>query len=338
MSDLKTRFREMARGAQTLGLGYIGVANGLFSALRGLGSARVEALAHAACMDEGYVRRWCDAAYAFGLLEADGDNFRLSEMGAALDPESEDTLMPVAGHAMMSMHMAERAASFMRDGARPGEAVMFERETLGPLFGPMLEGSFSRLFRKMIAPNLPVFAEVAERGGLVVDLGCGNGWYLRALLRDRPLLRGLGVDGFEGNIVQARALAEQAGMSDRLSFVQSDLHAFELDEKADLIAMNRALHHVWEAGAQTFIARLRDALKPGGVVAIWEPDWPEDRAQLRTPARQGFAFQNLTEHVQGNHLLRAVEIAQAFEDAGMGVEIFRFAEGQEAVIVARKAG
>src|SRR5437763_594631 len=96
----------MARGAQTLGLGYIAVANGLFSALRGLGSARVEALAHAACMDEGYVRRCCDAAYAFGLLEAEGDNFRLSEMGAAFDPESEDTLMPVAGHALLPPHIA----------------------------------------------------------------------------------------------------------------------------------------------------------------------------------------------------------------------------------------
>jgi len=337
MSELKNRFRDMARGAQTLALGYIGVVNGLFSALRRLDAAPAEKLAQAAGMDEGYVRRWCDAAYAFGLLEAEGDCFRLSETGAALDPESADTLMPVAGHAMMSMHMAERAALFMRDGARPGEAVMFERETLGPLFGPMLEASFARLFNT-IAANLPVFDEVAARNGLVVDLGCGNGWYLRALLRDRPALRGRGFDGFEGNIAQARALAEQAGLSDRLTFVQGDLHGFELEEKADLIAMNRALHHVWEAGADRFFARLRDALKPGGAVAIWEPDWPEAREDLRTPARMGFAFQNLTEHVQGNHLLRAVEIAAAFDGVGMNAEIFRYAEGQEAVIVARKAG
>jgi len=334
--DLKSQFRVMARGAQTLGLGYIGVVNGLFSALRRLGAARSDALAQAAGMDAAYVRRWCDAAYAFGLLEAEGEIFRLSATGAALDPEVEDTLMPVAGHAMMSMHMAECAAQFMRDGARPGEQVMFDRPTLGPLFGPMLEASFARLFSKAIAPNLPVFAEVAARGGLVVDLGCGNGWYLRALLRDRPLLRGRGIDGFDGNIAQARTLAEKEGMSDRLTFAQGDLHEFKLEEKADLIAMNRALHHVWEAGAHSFITKLRDALKPGGAAAIWEPDWPEAREELRTPARQGFAYQNLTEHVQGNHLLRAVEIAQAFDDAGMTSEIFRFAEGQEAVIVARK--
>ena len=200
----------------------------------------------------------------------------------------------------------------------------------------MLEKSFGRLFRETIAPNLPIFADLALRGGLVVDLGCGNGWVLRALLRDRPRLRGFGVDGFEGNIAQARALADKEGLADRLTFALGDLHAFRLEEQADLIVMNRALHHVWEAGPQKFIAKLRDALKPGGAAAIWEPDWPEHRAALRTPARQGFAFQNLTEHVQGNHLLRAEEIAQAFDAAGMTPEIFRFADGQEAIIVARK--
>ena len=334
--DLKAQFRVMARGAQTLGLGYVGVANGLFAALRRLGGAPADALAQATGMDAGYVRRWCDAAYAFGLLEAEGDLFRLSETGAALDPEADATLMPIAAQAMMNMHMAERAADFMRGGARPGEQVMFERPTLGPLFGAMLEASFARLFREKIAPSLPIFTEVAARGGLAVDLGCGNGWSLRALLRDRPLLRGHGVDGFEDNILNARALAEQAGLSERLNFSLGDLHEAPLDEPADIIAMNRALHHVWEAGGETFIAKLRDALKPGGAAVIWEPDWPEDRTLLRTPARQGLAFQNLSEHVQGNHLWGAEDIANAFGEVGMPAEIYRFAEGQEAVIVARK--
>ena len=100
--------------------------------------------------------------------------------------------------------------------------------------------------------------------------------------------------------------------------------------------MNRALHHVWEEGGSTFIRHLRENLRPGGAVVIWEPDWPADRSALRAPSRRGVAFQNLTEHVQGNHLLRADEIADAFAAEDMPSEIFRFAEGQEAVIVARR--
>lgn len=45
----------------------------------------------------------------------------------------------------------------------------------------MLEGNFSGLFEREICPGVPVFQEINQKGGRVVDLGCGNGWYLRAL-------------------------------------------------------------------------------------------------------------------------------------------------------------
>ncbi len=336
--ELKKQFRGMARASQVLGIAYIGVVNGLFAALQALGKADAAALAAASAMDSLYVRRWCDAAFAFELLEADGDSFRLSESGAAMIPGAPATLMPAAAQGVLNLHMAERAAELMRTGERPGEQVLAERKTLLPWFGPMLEASFAKLFENVICPAVPLFAEVNERGGLAVDLGCGNGWYLRALARRCGGLRGLGVDGFDENISQATRLAAQEGFGDRLRFVAGDAHHFTLDQPADLIAMNRALHHVWEAGGADFIAGLREKLRPGGAAVIWEPDWPAERATLRLPAFQGLAFQNLAEHVQGNHLLRADEIAQNFAAQGLTPEIFRFGDGQEAIIVARKPG
>lgn len=334
--DLKQQFRAMAQGAQSLAIAYVGVANALFLTLRRLGSADSDGLATAAGMDSGYVRRWCDAAFAFDFLEADGETFRLSRSGAAMLPDASESLMPLAVQAVLNMHMAERATALMRTGERPGEKVMAERETLLPWFGPMLESSFSSFFEQTICPGVPVFAEVNARDGLVVDLGCGNGWYLRALARRFTSTRGLGVDGFDENIAQATRLAEAEGLGERLSFVGGDAHDFSLNEPADIIAMNRALHHVWEAGGGVFIRRLRDNLRPGGAAVIWEPDWPADRNALRAPARRGLAFQNFSEHVQGNHLLRADEIAAAFAAEGMSPEVFRFAEGQEAIVVARR--
>ena len=334
--NLKQRFRAMAQGAQSLAVAYIGVVNGLFAALDRLGSGDSGAIAKAAEMDAGYVQRWCDAAFAFEYLEAGGDAFRLSETGAAMLPDAPDTLMPMAIHTVLNVHMAERAAGLMRTGERPGEQVMAERETVLPWFGPMLEASYARLFEETICPGVPVFAEIDTRGGLVVDLGCGNGWYLRALARRCSAVKGLGLDGFEENVTQATRLAERQGLGGRLHFVQGDAHEFQLGEPADLIAMNRALHHVWEGGIIAFIRRLRDNLRPGGAVAIWEPDWPSDRAALRAPAMRAMALQNLTEHVQGNHLLRADEIAAAFAAEGFAPEIHRFNGGTEAVIVARR--
>ncbi|MGC9127936.1 MAG: methyltransferase domain-containing protein, partial [Acidithiobacillus sp.] len=238
--------RKRAQGALSLDIAFIGVVNGLFSALHELGRARVDDLAAKTGMDAGYLQRWCDAAYAFGWLERDGEVFVLSDDGAAMRPEAEDSGMALAIGAVLSAHMAERAAGLMRSGERPGEKVLAERETILPWFGAMLEHNFRRSFEEKVLPAVPVFAEMNERQGLVVDLGCGNGWYLRALLGRCHSLRGLGLDGFDENIRQAERLAQKEALADRLHFAQGDIHRFELPEPVDLIAMNRALHHVWE--------------------------------------------------------------------------------------------
>ena len=335
--ELKTVFRQQAQGAVGLNIAYIGVVNGLFAALHELGKASAPALATAAKLDPGYVQRWCDAAFAFAYLDVDANEFSLTATGQAMRPEAPDTLMPLAVQSVLSAHMAERAAGLMRTGERPGESVLAERETVLPWFGPMLEANFASIFENTICAAVPEFAAVDARGGLAVDLGCGNGWYLRALARRFGKLRGLGIDGFEENVRQAETAALKAGLADRLKFIQGDIHALVLDEPADLIAMNRALHHVWEKDTDALFTWLRANLKPSGYVAIWEPAWPVDRAALRDPSRKAMAFQNLTEHVQGNHFLRPEEIQAAFARAGMQSERYLFAQGNEAIVVARKA-
>ena len=214
-SDLKKQFRAMVQGSQSLTVAYIGVVNDLFAALKRLGTGDVAAIATATRMDAGYVRRWADAAFAFGYLDAEGEIFRLSEMGAAMSPDAPDTLMPLSMTMVSSVHMALRSASLMRSGERPGETVMAEVETLLPWFGAMLEGAFARFFEEKICPDVPIFAEINERGGLVVDLGCGNGWYLRALARRCGSLRGLGDDAFDENVAQATRVG-QSGRRERV--------------------------------------------------------------------------------------------------------------------------
>ncbi len=333
---LKTQFRQQAQGALSLNVAFIGVTGNLFSTLHRLQEATATALAQAAGLDAGYVTRWCDAAYAFGYLEAAGDTFRLTPMGEAMRPEAPDSLMPMAVQSVLSAHMAERAAGLLQSGERPGEAVLAERATILPWFGPMLEAGFGTMFEKTISPAIPAFAEVDARNGLVLDLGCGNGWYLRVLARRYARLRGLGLDGFGENVMQARERARAEGFADRLHFEQGDIHDFTLEEPADLIAMNRALHHVWEHDRAGIFSWLHDNLKPGGHAVIWEPAWPAERSALRDPARRSLSFQNLSEHIQGNHLLQPEEIVAAFAGQGMSTEVYRFAGDNEAVIVAQR--
>ena len=324
-----------AQGSAMLNLAYIGVVNGLFSALHG-GPGSAKELASRTSRDLGYVERWCDAAFAFELLDQRSPGvFALTDLGDSFRPEAAGTLMPFAVHSVLGAHMAERAAGLMPSGERPGESVLGERDTVLPWFGPMLEAMFAGFFEQHILPELDVFAEIDARSGLAVDLGCGNGWYLRRLAKKFRNLRGIGLDGFDENIDAATAHAQREGLGGRLEFRSGDLHRFSCDEPVDLIAMNRALHHVWNDKDDVFDI-LRDHLGAGGVAVIWEPAWPADRSELRAPALRPMAFQNLSEHVQGNHFLRPDEIAEALSGAGLEPTIHRFAGGKEAVIIGRK--
>jgi SAM-dependent methyltransferase len=327
---LLATLRQQAEGATQLNLAFIGVANGLFDALAAEAGSP-EGLAARLGYDPAYLRRWCDAAYAFGLLDGEDDALHPSPMGALYRSGQPGWAMAAGG--ALSAHMAERVAGLMRTGERPGEALLEEKASIAALFGPMLEQGFSPMLGGPVLRAVPVFQELLQNDALVIDLGCGNGWYLRVLAQRFPALRGLGIDGMAENIDGATASAEAAGLSARLRFLRGDVLSLGPTEPATLIAMNRALHHVWDRQSDV-MAAIFDRLKPGGAAVIWEPAWPADPRSLRTEGRPGITWNNILEHAQGNHLLRPDEIAAAAAAAGLVPTIHPV--GFDVVVVARR--
>jgi len=332
--SIREQVMRQAQGALMLQVAFIGVTNGLLSALHREGPMDSMRLAESTNLDLGYLVRWCDAAYAFELLTCDDGIFALDELGAAFVPEVPGTLMPLAIQAALSAHMAEHAAIGMRTGERPGEGILAQRSTIGPWFGPMLQSTFGALFETQILPQLEIYREIDARNGMVLDLGCGNGWYLRALARHLPNLLGVGLDAMASSIDHASAKALEEGLQDRLTFRGEDITSPDFTVRADIIAMNRALHHVW-ADHESVLPALVRHLNPGGAVVIWEPLWPDSRQVLRDPAMRGLAFNNLSEHVQGNHFLRPADVTAALQAQGLTVTVHPFVEGREVVYVAR---
>lgn len=73
-------------------------------------------------------------------------------------------------------------------------------------------------------------------GDVVYDLGSGDGRIVIAAVRDFGAARGVGIDLDPQRVVEARANAMAAGVSDRVRFLQADL--FEADlSPATVIAM-----------------------------------------------------------------------------------------------------
>ena len=231
ISDLKDKIRIQSQGVTTLNISFIGIVNGLFESLE-KNPATAKDLATETKMDPDYVERWCDAAYAFGLIDAEDHQFHLSPLGEIMRPSHPQTSMPQVIQAVLGTHMSERIAGLMRTGERPGENILGERESILPWFAPMLEATFGPIFENQIFPGIPFFKELNRNNALVIDLGCGNGWYLRALSRHNPELHGLGVDGFRENIRQATRLADEAGSGSRLQFIQGDIFSLKLEKKS----------------------------------------------------------------------------------------------------------
>ena len=84
-----------------------------------MAQAGLEELSAKTGLDSGYLHRWCDAAFSFGLLDEINGKFALTDRGRAFIPDSSGTAMPFAVQAMLAAHMAERAANFMKTGERP---------------------------------------------------------------------------------------------------------------------------------------------------------------------------------------------------------------------------
>lgn len=327
---LLATLRQQAEGATQLNIAFIGVANGLFDAYAAAPD-RPESLAARLGLDPRYVRRWSDAAYAFGLLDGEDDALHPSPMGALYRKGGPGWAMAAAG--ALSAHMADRVVGLMRTGERPGEVLLEEQASIAPLFGPMLEQGFTPLLQGPVLQGVPVFDELLQDDALVIDLGCGNGWYLRVLAARYPGIEGLGVDGMAENIAGAEATAAAAGLGDRLRFVQGDVLSLGPTRPAALIAMNRAMHHVWDRHDDVLRAIVQ-RLKPGGAAVIWEPAWPADVRSLRREGRPGLAWNNLIEHAQGNHLLRPDELVAAAEAAGLQATVYPV--GADVLVVARR--
>jgi ubiquinone/menaquinone biosynthesis C-methylase UbiE len=111
--------------------------------------------------------------------------------------------------------------------------------------------------------------------GLVVDIGCGTGWLLRELLRDRPSLRGLGIDVSEEMVEAAKRKASAESIRN-VEFRRGDWERAMLPnlglagERAKLVTCVSAFHYFQDPlGA---LKRIRRILAPGGRILLLDRD------------------------------------------------------------------
>ena len=120
---------------------------------------------------------------------------------------------------------------------------------------------------------LPAVTDVHQRlrsdpPARVADLACGAGWSSIAMAQAYPLVR---IDGFDLDrdvVAAARRNAEQAGVSDRVTFAVSDASGSSLSGRFDLVTIFEGLHDM--SRPADALRAARGMLVPSGSVLIAE--------------------------------------------------------------------
>jgi hypothetical protein len=132
----------------------------------------------------------------------------------------------------------------------------------------MAEGA--RDFADFVAKNLPV-----RRGArLCLDVAGSHGLVGASVCRAHPGLKSIVLERAQA-IPEARRLAEQAGISDVVSFREADLLTDDYGEGGDVVILANILHHFSPEVNLQILGRARRALVSGGTIGIFDIEAPD---------------------------------------------------------------
>jgi SAM-dependent methyltransferase len=101
-------------------------------------------------------------------------------------------------------------------------------------------------------------------GKSVLDIGCGNGQFLREIDKQLPHMELCGLD--------TSAAELPFGSSSSVTFVQQDISSFRLNRSFDVVFSHQVLEHIAPADLPGHIDSIRNALNPDGVFIVLLPN------------------------------------------------------------------
>jgi 2-polyprenyl-3-methyl-5-hydroxy-6-metoxy-1,4-benzoquinol methylase len=243
---------------------------GLYRAMAGAGPLTSAEIAQKAECDERLVREWLANQVAGGYVEydADADRYELPAEHAMVfaDPESPVYLM--GGYEILASIWADEE-KFLR-AFKTGEGLGWHEHDHRLFHGT------EKFFRPgyqthLVAEWIPALDGVEEKlneGIRVADVGCGHGASTLIMARAYPNSEFVGIDYHKESIERARELAEEEGLSERVSFEVGTAQDFS--GTYDLVCNFDCLHDMGDpVGAARHTA---EALNEGGTYFIVEPN------------------------------------------------------------------
>jgi len=250
-------FRDMA-GAMTAGMAYVGTRTGLFRAMAGKGPMSAEQVAGASRLQPRYVEEWLKGMASAGYLEYQDGKYALSdEMAYFVASDGSDHFV---GGMWAMVPPLMRAAPQVAEAFEQGGGVRFE--DFGPDCVEALDlinrGQYDERFAGYWLSKLPDVVSRLEKGGSMLDFGCGSGRVAMAIKRAFPKAEVVGYD------VDAQSIERARASSPVIEFTTEKPRG-----RFDLVTICDCIHDL--AAPDAALKQVHALVKPGGTLFIVEP-------------------------------------------------------------------
>ncbi len=193
---------------------HLGDRLGLYQALDGAGPVSAAELAEKTGLQQRWLFEWLRGQAAARLLEYhDGDRFELTQVGAAVLADEQDSLAFAAGafSAAIPPETVDKIAQAFKTG------IGLSYEELGPNAAHRTERMLGPWTRQELVPKiLPALEGVVEklsRGAVVVDVGCGGGVALTTMAQAFEKSQFYGYDPSQHAIDRCRQKVAELGLT-----------------------------------------------------------------------------------------------------------------------------
>ena len=253
-------------------LEYIGVYSGIFDALYSSGRT-LDDLAATLKLEKKPLQSYCKTATAYGLLEENGGKFQLADRVRGSLPRQSP---------------GSYASSYVFRGAWAYVLSLYPKALRGESVD--IDGFIKGLIASGSKKAGLQFALRTLKGQCdfrsphdILDLGCGEGVFLKELLSMNPHSSGIGVEIQPSIADVAKAEMRDAGLGERVRIHVGDVRNFKTDRRFDIVLINSLLHYLPEKQRGSIVKKSHGWLKTGGCVAILEQPGYEGTALRKRP-------------------------------------------------------
>jgi 2-polyprenyl-3-methyl-5-hydroxy-6-metoxy-1,4-benzoquinol methylase len=193
---------------------------GLYKALDGAGPMTPAELAEKTGTHERYVREWCNqqAASQYLVYDEGAGTFELPPEHAMALANTESPVNMTGGFEVLASMFAD--VGKMEDKFRSGEGMGWHEHDHRLFHGTerFFRPGYKGFLTTAWIPALDGVEDKLNAGAKIADVGCGHGASTLIMAEAYPKCEIVGFDYHDASIEQARKRADDAGVSDRVSF------------------------------------------------------------------------------------------------------------------------